>query len=129
MAFARVAPPARWTPLLLTAAAMVCLLAALIGGQKVLVGAGQALAVPVGVSAPSQCGHPSPRLPEPGFYACATAENEAEHGRPGTPTAPGWRQAPLSGDAATVATAVKGRSAAAARPLRSHLSQAPPVRA
>lgn len=127
MAFARVAPPARWTSLLLTAATMVCLLAVLFGGHAVPVGAGQAFAVPVAVSAPSQCGHPSPSLPEPGFHACAAAEKEAEHGRPCTPTASGWHQAMLSGDAATVGTAVQGRSAAPTRPLRSHLSQAPPL--
>ncbi|MFI8718406.1 hypothetical protein ACIGHF_11100 [Stenotrophomonas sp. NPDC077464] len=128
MASARVAHPARWTPLLLTAAAMMCLLVALLGG-KASVNAGTAQTIRAAVAGSSQCGDPAPSRPEPGFHACAATEKEAEHARPGTPAAPGWRQTLLSSRGSVVATDVPLRSSIPTRPLRSHLSQAPPVRA
>lgn len=129
MASARVAHFARWTPLLLAAAAMVCLLAVLLGGRALQTEAAQATPVTVAPSAQTRCGDPAPSRPEPGLQACAAAEKEAEHARPGTPVPPGWQQTLLSAGSATVATTTPTQPAIPARALRSHLSQAPPARA
>ncbi len=131
MASARDAAPARWTPLLLTAAAMFCLLAAFIGWPCLDAAAGSA---GPGVRAASGEDHSQSGAPMPGrlnaaVHACVAGEKEAETGRPGKTGAPVWTLRLLSGAGSTATPAVPPPFSLPARPLRSHPSQAPPVRA
>ena len=131
MAFARDAASARWTPLLLTAAAMFCLLAALVGWRGLDAAAGSAGPTADTVSGDdrSQSGDPVPGRPTVAVHACAVCEKEAESGRPGKTGAPVWTLKLLSSAGSTATPAVPAPFSVPTRPLRSHLSQAPPRRA
>lgn len=131
MASARDAAPARWTPLLLTAAAMFCLLAALIGWRGLDGTTGSAAPR---VSAASGDDHSQSGAPVPGrlnaaVHACVAGEKEAESGRPGKSGAPVWTLRLLSSAARTATPAVPAPFSLPTRTLRSHPSQAPPGRA
>lgn len=131
MASARDATSARWTPLLLTAAAMFCLLAALIGWRGLDGAAGSAGATVSTSSSDdrSQSGDPMPGRLNAAVHACVAGEKEAESGRPGKTGAPVWTLSLLSGAGSSVTPALPALISVPTRPLRSHLSQAPPVRA
>ncbi|WP_315385750.1 hypothetical protein [uncultured Stenotrophomonas sp.] len=131
MAFARDAASARWTPLLLTAAAMFCLLAAFIGWPGLDAAAGSAGPTVNAVSGDdrSQSGDPLPDRPTIAVQAFAVGEKEAESGRPGKTGAPVWTMPLLSSAGTTPTPAVPAPISLPTRPPRSHLSQAPPLRA
>jgi hypothetical protein len=131
MASARDAASARWTPLLLTAAAMFCLLAAFVGWPGLDAAPGSAGST---VSAASgddrtQSGDPMPGGLNVALHACAAGEKEAESGRPGKTGAPVWTLRLLSTAGSTVTPAFPAPFSLPTRPLRSHPAQAPPVRA
>jgi len=123
------AAPARWTPLLLTAV-MFCLAVAVVGLRW---GAAQTAHARVVAAVASQSLHrsgiPAPDRAPVTLHTCTAVEKEAETGR----LDPDSRAAALppcrAGTGVAAATAGWAMFSLPARPLRSHLSQAPPDRA
>lgn len=120
-----------WTPLLLTAAVLLCLLA-VVGGLGSSPGSMDRAGTVAAMAAAESLqvsGIPAPDRAPVAVHACAAAEKEAENGRPDPAERATSLPSCMAGTRTAASPAAWAMPAIRSRPLRSHLSQAPPARA